>query len=64
MTKAELVRALEAVPDDHVVVLAVGWAKDTATSDEGEAVDVRVEDGTVTLRGWMSGCGTELEFEA
>lgn len=64
MTVAELIAELLKLPQDAQVRASVGWAADTAISDEGEPVEALVQpDGSVRIRGWLSNCGTELEIE-
>jgi hypothetical protein len=64
MTVAELIQELQKQDPARKVRVSVGWAKDTAVSDDGEPVDVAAYDnGTVVLQGWLSNCSSELEFE-
>lgn len=64
MTVAELIAELLKLPQDAQVRASVGWAADTAISDEGEPVEALIQpDGCVQVRGWLSNCGTELEIE-
>ena len=68
MKVKELIGLLQEHADPEADVrVSVGWAKDTASSDLDD--DLRLswqeEKGrdVVAITGWMSGCGTNLEFE-
>lgn len=62
MTVKDLIAKLQAQDSNAKVNVAVGWAKDTAVSDDGDTLLVRVvEDGAVVISGWMSDCGASLD---
>ena len=62
MTVKELIAKLQKQNPDADITVAVGWAEDTAISDEGEDLSVdNAGDGTVTIEGWMSDCGASLD---
>lgn len=64
-TVRQLIELLKKHDPDAQVILAIGWAADTAYSDLGE--DVLVEkDGmnpeSIKISSWMSNCATDLAF--
>jgi hypothetical protein len=63
MKVREAVALLLQQDQDATLVVAVGWAADTAYSDDGDALTTHVRDGRVILEGWLSNCGTELEIQ-
>lgn len=63
MKLRDLMQELQKHDPELEVDVWVSWASDTACSDEGEDVEVSVKEGRLVLRGWMSDCATELEFE-
>jgi hypothetical protein len=61
-TVGDMVAALGKLDPARPLVLSVGWAADTAVTDEDEAVHL-VDDGKkVVVNGWMSNCDTNLMF--
>lgn len=63
MRVRDLIAALSALPQDALVASEVAWAGDVAISDPGDYLLTRVTDaGVVVVRGWMTGCATELEI--
>lgn len=64
LTVGDLVDELSKHPREAALSVCVGWAKDTAIADRGEVVVQRdpMEAGSVTVRGWLSNCGTSLEI--
>lgn len=68
MRVSQLIDALSKMDQDRPVRVAVGWAKDTATSDPvpcGVDDDLKVsqQKGYILVSGWLSNCGTELEIK-
>lgn len=62
MKVRELIEVLRTFDQEAPVRLSVGWAADSATSDEGDDPEVVQDDGCVFIRGWLSNCGTTLEI--
>jgi hypothetical protein len=63
MKVRELVEALQKQDQEAEVIAAVGWAADTAYSDDDEPLAINIVHGRVVVEGWLSNCGTELEIE-
>ena len=59
----DLRAALDRLDPEAPLAASVGWAADTATSDGDNCLWLDDADGTVTIRGFMSNCNTDLDFE-
>lgn len=63
MTVADLVAELQKLPGNAQVGVAVGWAADTAHSEDEAGLIVRQSGERIVIEGWLSNCATNLEFE-
>lgn len=62
MKVRELTELLSKENPEGEVLVAVGWAKDTAISDEGGDLEVVSSANSCMIQGWLSNCGTELQM--
>ena len=63
MLVSDFISILSTQPQDLEVKVVVGWSADSAESDDDSELKVDNDDGVIMIRGWLSGCDTELEFE-